>query len=183
MTILSLRLLPLLPASHHLLLSCGSPCKHNCGGKDDDDNDGGGGGDPNDPDEEDDEDDECTTRTVTDCWVSCDAQRTKECTTYSTSLVSECSATGTATTTTGGSCPAQVLCFIPNTLCTAFSPIYRPIYDRELQDVHGEPVAGASLTQGATVFSGTTKTTWGWNRNPMGGTYMPTGNGGNVLRT
>ncbi|EFQ90672.1 hypothetical protein PTT_12677 [Pyrenophora teres f. teres 0-1] len=59
----------------------------------------------------------------------------------------------------------------------------KPIYDRELQDVHGEPVAGASLTQGATVFSGTTKTTWGWNRNPMGGTYMPTGNGGNVLRT
>ncbi|KAJ8117804.1 hypothetical protein OPT61_g1081 [Boeremia exigua] len=41
------------------------------------------GGDPNDPDKE---DEECTTRTVTDCWVSCNAQRTKECKIYSTSL-------------------------------------------------------------------------------------------------
>ncbi|CAN9141178.1 unnamed protein product [Alternaria alternata] len=44
---------------------------------------GGGGGDPNDPDEEDDEDEECTTRTVTDRWVSCDAQRTTQCKTRS----------------------------------------------------------------------------------------------------
>ncbi|KAF9698681.1 hypothetical protein EKO04_003350 [Ascochyta lentis] len=185
---------------------CGSPCKHNCGGGNDDDNGGGGGGggrgrgrpcigicgcigpicntpnlncvgpvcppgsgggggggggggDPNDPDEEDDEDEECTTRTVTDRWVSCDAQRTTDCTTYSTSLVSECSVTGTATTTTGGSCPA-------------------PIYDRELQDTYDELAASASLTQGTTVFSGTTITTWGWNRNPLGGTRIPTGNGG-----
>jgi hypothetical protein len=81
----------------------GPACPHGSGGGG---GGGGGGGDPNDPDDEDDEDEECTTRTVTDRWVSCDAQRTKECTTYSTSLVSECSATGKATTTTGGSCPA-----------------------------------------------------------------------------
>ncbi|KAF5845875.1 hypothetical protein GGP41_008376 [Bipolaris sorokiniana] len=136
-------------------LNCVGPvCPHGSGGAG---GDGGGGGDPNDPEEE---EEECTTRTVTDRWVSCDAQRTTDCTTYSTSIVSECSATGKTTTTTGGSCPA-------------------PTYDPKLQDTHEQLPAGISHTKGTTIYSGKTITTWGWNRPPLGGTRTSNGGNGN----
>ncbi|KAJ6204443.1 hypothetical protein PSV09DRAFT_1043323, partial [Bipolaris maydis] len=53
----------------------------------------------------------------------------------------------------------------------------KPTYDPRLQDTHEKLPAGVSRTKGTTVFSGTTVTTWGWNRNPLGGTR--TSNGGN----
>jgi hypothetical protein len=83
---------------------------------------------------------ECSTQTVTDYWVSCAGG--SSCKTTSSSVITGCYITGTATTT-GAYCPA-------------------PTYDDSLEDVNDAWPAGVTITQvkttipGSVVVGGTT---------------------------
>ncbi|KAK5989970.1 Acidic mammalian chitinase [Cladobotryum mycophilum] len=84
----------------------------------------------------------CETKTSTSYWVSC---LSSSCTTTKTEVITGCTVTGSATTTTGNSCPL-------------------PTYDASLEDM-GDPLpAGVSFTSTTTsipesvVFHGSTYT-------------------------